>query len=211
MMARDDTARVPDRGLYAITPEQCTDTRALLQSVEAAIRGGAVMVQYRAKRNAQRAQALALKNMCSAHGVPLIVNDDAALARDIDAAGVHLGRDDMSVAAARVLLDDRAIVGVSCYDQLQRAIDAERDGASYVAFGSFYPSRTKPGAVRAGVELLRQAAALLDIPIVAIGGITPENGGALLGAGAGLIAVSEGLFGREDPGVAARRYASLFR
>jgi len=211
MMARDDTARVPDRGLYAITPEQCTDTRALLQSVEAAIRGGAVMVQYRAKRNAQRAQALALRNMCSTHGVPLIVNDDAALARDIDAAGVHLGRDDMSVAAARLLLGDRAIVGVSCYDQLQRAIDAERDGASYVAFGSFYASKTKPGAVRAGVELLRQAAALLDIPIVAIGGITPENGGALLGAGADLMAVSEGLFGREDPGVAARRYASLFR
>lgn len=211
MMAGDDSARLPDRGLYAITPAHCTDTRALLQAVEAAIRGGAVMVQYRAKRNAQRAQALALRNMCGRHRVPLIVNDDAALARDIDAAGVHLGRDDMSIAAARVLLGDRAIVGVSCYDELQRAIEAERDGASYVAFGSFYPSKTKPGAVRAGVELLRQAAALLNIPIVAIGGITPENGGTLLGAGADLTAVSDGLFGREDPEVAARRYASMFR
>ncbi len=211
MMARDDSARLPDRGLYAITPAHCTDTRALLQAVEAAIRGGAVMVQYRAKRNAQRAQALALRNMCGRHRVPLIVNDDAALARDVDAAGVHLGRDDMSIAAARVLLGDRAIVGVSCYDELQRAIEAERDGASYVAFGSFYPSKTKPGAVRAGVELLRQAAALLNIPIVAIGGITPENGGTLLGAGADLMAVGDGLFGREHPEVAARRYASLFR
>lgn len=211
MRAGDDSARLPDRGLYAITPAHCTDTRALLQAVEAAIRGGAVMVQYRAKRNAQRAQALALRNMCGRHRVPLIVNDDAALARDIDAAGVHLGRDDMSIAAARVLLGDRAIVGVSCYDELQRAIEAELDGASYVAFGSFYPSKTKPGAVRAGVELLRQAAALLNIPIVAIGGITPENGGTLLGAGADLTAVSDGLFGREDPEVAARRYASMFR
>lgn len=211
MRAGDDSARLPDRGLYAITPAHCTDTRALLQAVEAAIRGGAVMVQYRAKRNAQRAQALALRNMCGRHRVPLIVNDDAALARDIDAAGVHLGRGDMSIAAARVLLGDRAIVGVSCYDELQRAIEAERDGASYVAFGSFYPSKTKPGAVRAGVELLRQAAALLNIPIVAIGGITPENGGTLLWAGADLTAVSDGLFGREDPEVAARRYASMFR
>jgi thiamine-phosphate pyrophosphorylase len=211
MMTRGDTARLPERGLYAITPAHCTDTRALLQAVEAAIRGGAVMVQYRAKRNAQRVQALALRNMCGGHGVPLIVNDDAALARDIDAAGVHLGRDDMSIAAARVLLGDGAIVGVSCYDELQRAIEAERDGASYVAFGSFYPSRTKPGAVRAGVELLHQAAAVLNVPIVAIGGITPENGGTLLGAGADLVAVSDGLFGRDDPEAAARRYASLFR
>lgn len=211
MMTRGDSTRWPNRGLYAITPEHCTDTRALLQAVEAAIRGGAVMVQYRAKRNAQRAQALALRNMCGGHGVPLIVNDDAALARDIDAAGVHLGRDDMSIAAARVLLGDGAIVGVSCYDELPRAIEAERDGASYVAFGSFYASKTKPGAVRAGVELLRQAAAVLNVPIVAIGGITPENGGTLLGAGADLVAVSDGLFGGEDPEAAARRYASLFR
>lgn len=211
MMAGNETERLPDRCLYAITPAHCSDTLTLLQAAEAAIRGGAVLVQYRAKRNAQRAQALALKRMCGEHGVPLIVNDDAALARDIDAAGVHLGREDMSIAAARVLLGDRAIVGVSCYDELQRAIEAERDGASYVAFGSFYPSQTKPGALRPPVELLRRAADLLNVPIVAIGGITPENGGALLEAGADLLAVSDGLFGGEDPEDAARRYAALFR
>lgn len=210
MMARSVSGRMPDRGLYAITPAHCTDTRTLLQSVAAAIRGGAVLVQYRAKRNAQRAQALALKSMCAQHGVPLIVNDDAALARDIDADGVHLGRDDMGIAAARVLLGDRAIIGVSCYDQLQRAIEAQRDGASYVAFGSFHPSRTKPGAVRATVDLLRQAAGALNLPIVAIGGITPENGGTLLEAGADLLAVVDGLFGGEDPEDAARHYATLF-
>ncbi|MCG3201094.1 MAG: Thiamine-phosphate synthase [Gammaproteobacteria bacterium] len=211
MTARNGAVRLPARGLYAITPAHCSDTRILLQAVEAAIRGGAVLVQYRAKRNAQRAQALALKQMCGEHGVPLIVNDDAALARDIDAAGVHLGRDDMGIAAARVLLGDRATVGVSCYDELQRAIEAERDGASYVAFGGFYPSRTKPGAVRASIGLLRRAADVLKVPIVAIGGITPENGGALLEAGAGLLAVIDGLFGGGDPEDAARRYATLFR
>lgn len=211
MMVRNGSERLPDRGLYAITPAHSIDTRALLQAVGAAIRGGAVLVQYRAKHNAQRAQALALKQMCGRHGVPLIVNDDAALARDVDAAGVHLGRDDMGIAAARVLLGDRAIVGVSCYDDLQRAIEAERDGASYVAFGSFYPSQTKPGAVRASTGLLRRAADVLKVPIVAIGGITPENGGALLEAGAGLLAVIHGLFGGGDPEDGARRYAALFR
>jgi thiamine-phosphate pyrophosphorylase len=210
MSTQQSVARLPKRGLYAITPEHCTDTHRLLEAVAAAIRGGAALVQYRAKRNAQRAQAFALKDLCSAHDVALIVNDDAALARDIDAAGVHLGRDDMSIAAARVLLGERAIVGVSCYNDLQRAIAAERDGASYVAFGSFFPSMTKPAAARASPELLRQAAAALTIPIVAIGGITPENGPALVAAGADLLAVIDGIFGHDDPEGAARRYAGLF-
>jgi thiamine-phosphate pyrophosphorylase len=169
------------------------------------------MVQYRAKRNATRDQALALCELCRAMAIPFIVNDDPVLAKAIGADGVHLGKDDMPLHEAREFLGAERIIGVSCYGELTRAETAAQAGADYVAFGSFFFSSTKPGAVRAPQGLLQQARRLLKLPIVAIGGITPENGGALLAAGADLLAVANGVFGPPDPQRAAQRYNELFR
>jgi thiamine-phosphate pyrophosphorylase len=199
------------RGLYFLTRETADDA-ALLAAAGAALDGGATLLQYRDKSGdpARRLrQACALVALCDAFGVPLIVNDDAALARDAGAAGVHLGRDDVPVAAARTLLGGGAIIGVSCYDTLERAFDALRDGADYLAFGSFFASPTKPGAPRADPALLGTARAL-PLPKVAIGGITPENAGSLVAAGADLVAVSSAILDAPDPRAAARAIASLF-
>ncbi len=203
----------PRCGLYAIADAGCPE-----QAVSEAIVGGAVLLQYRDKSkssDARRRQASALRRICHRHGVPLIVNDDPELARRVNADGVHLGRSDPPYALARELLGPRAIIGVSCYDELDRALVAAAAGADYVAFGSFFPSDTKPNAPRATPALLAHARRSLSIPIVAIGGITPENGGALIAAGADLLAAIRGVFGSParvapDPRTAARRYASLF-
>jgi thiamine-phosphate pyrophosphorylase len=203
--------RIPPRGLYAITPGLIA-TEALLDAVEAAIRGGAVWIQYRtAAFEDRKRQAQALCQLCHRCRVPLIVNDDPRLAWDIGADGVHLGQDDPHYEEARALLGPQAILGVSCYNSLDRAVSAQRIGANYVAFGRFFPSKTKPEAKQAPLALLHEARRQLSIPIVAIGGITPENGGALIEAGADLLAVIEGVFGQPDLEAAARRYTELFR
>lgn len=178
-----------------------------------AIAGGAQIVQYRDKKHAaaERArQASELAELCRQHNVLFIVNDDVALAKQSRADGVHLGREDAALAPARAQLGPQAVIGVSCYNELARAQAAEKQGADYVAFGRFFPSRTKPQAVPASLDLLREAKQQLHIPIVAIGGITPENGAALIAAGADALAVIEGVFGQPDIRAAARRYAQLF-
>lgn len=201
----------PARGLYAITREGYADAATLAEAVAAAIRGGAAVVQYRAKSAAGHdAEAELLRSACRAGGVPFIVNDDVDLARRIGADGVHLGRDDAGLAEAREALGPDAIIGVSCYDSVERAVEAEALGADYLAFGRFFPSRTKPGAPCARLETLAEARERLRVPIVAIGGITAENGGALLEAGAGVLAVVDGVFGAGDPERAARRFLPLW-
>ena len=142
--------------------------------------------------------------------MPFLINDDIHLAATIEAAGVHLGRDDADTVTARAALGPHAIIGVSCYNELARAQAAQDAGADYVAFGRFFPSRTKPQALEAAPELLRAARGALKIPVVAIGGITPENGGVLIEAGADALAVIEGVFGLADVRAAAARYAALF-
>lgn len=202
------------RGLYAITDAGGLARGDYLERAEQALRGGARMLQYRSKGSdaaRRREQARALAALCARYDVPLIVNDDPVLAAETGAAGVHLGRDDTAVAHARTLLGPAAIIGVSCYDELARAQTAAAAGASYVAFGSFFLSLTKPGVVRASLGLLAQARATLPVPIVAIGGITPENGAALVAAGADALAVIEGVFGQPDIAAAARAYAALFK
>lgn len=200
----------PDRGLYVITPA-AGDGPSLAEAVSAAIRGGAALVQYRAKSSLDpRAQAAALLTVCRSAGVPLIVNDDVDLATELGADGVHVGKDDRACAAARRALGPGAIVGVSCYDSTERALKAQADGASYVAFGRFFPSKTKPDAPGASLATLSAARTLLDIPIVAIGGITSANGAALLAAGANLLAVIDGVFGADDPYQAAQAFRRLF-
>jgi thiamine-phosphate pyrophosphorylase len=201
------------RGLYAITDSKLLSPERMVEAVALAIQGGAVMIQYRDKGDdAMRRQweASDLSNMCRPLGVPLIINDDVELAAQVMAKGVHLGKDDADVAAARARLGPNAIIGVSCYNDLDCAIAAERAGADYVAFGSFFPSPTKPGAVKAEAELIRQAKQRLSIPVVAIGGITADNGAALVEAGADLLAVITDVFGQADILAAAERISKLF-
>lgn len=200
-------------GLYAITDTDLLPDDRLVEGVRAALRGGARAVQFRDKRpdTAGRLHlARQLNALCRAHDALFLVNDDIELAAAAGAHGVHLGRDDPAIAAARERLGPGAIIGVSCYNELERARRARDGGADYVAFGRFFPSRTKPGAVQAEPALLTAARRELGLPLVAIGGITPENGGSLLAAGADMLAVIHGLFGAEDIEAAARRYAALF-
>lgn len=200
-------------GLYAITSETA-DTEQLLAQVEAALTGGAAAVQYRDKSDdvaRRHEQASELVALCRRFNVPLIVNDDLRLADLADADGVHLGRDDGSVAKARVILGPDKFIGASCYQSLELALAAQAEGADYVAFGSFYPSNTKPQAVRAETSLLLAAVTSIHVPIVAIGGITPENAPALLDAGADSLAVLSALFGADDIRAAAYAFNQLFK
>lgn len=200
-------------GLYAIADTSYLGAADFVPAVTAALAGGARVIQYRNKQMddaTRREIAHALNRLCLAADVPLLINDDMALAAEIDAAGVHIGRDDADIAAARSLLGPDALIGVSCYNEIARAEEAEAAGADYVAFGRFFPSRTKPRAVGAGIELLLAARVVLKVPIVAIGGITPENGTALIEAGADALAVIEGVFAQPDIRAAAERYARLF-
>ncbi len=203
----------PRRGLYVITDPDLIAPGRLENAVEAALSGGATIVQYRTKSEdklRRQREADALAKLCRAASLPLVVNDDVELARNVAADGVHLGRDDASITAARRALGPRAIIGVSCYSSAERALSAQAEGAEYVAFGSFFPSRTKARTEHADPELLREVRPKLRLPIVAIGGITPDNGAELLAAGADFLAVIHGVFSHEDPQSAARAYARLF-
>ena len=204
---------LPTRGLYAITESRLTAPGPTIEQVSLAIDGGAVMIQYREKhlsREERGREARALATLCHERDVPLIINDDIELAAACGAAGVHLGQDDAPVSRARRRLGQRAIIGVSCYNQMERARTAAGTDASYVAFGRFFPSKTKPGAPQAQPALLTQARREISLPIVAIGGITPENGAELVHAGADLLAVIHGVFGQTDIRAAAQAYAALF-
>lgn len=199
-------------GLYAITPETA-DTDRLLTQVEAVLAGGAAVVQYRDKSNdvaRRHEQASELLVLCRQFGVPLIINDDLRLADLCDADGVHLGRDDGSVAKARVILGPDKFIGASCYQSLDLARAAQDAGANYVAFGSFYPSSTKPQAEHAELALLHAARTAIHVPIVAIGGITPANAGALIDAGADSLAVLSALFDAPDARDGAQAFNYLF-
>lgn len=198
------------RGLYAIT-DQGLATDDLLSRTEQILLGGAAVVQFRDKgRGPQRDRsARELLALCSRHGALFIVNDDINLAKAIGAHGVHIGRDDAALALARTELGNNAVIGVSCYDRLELAQQAVAGGADYVAFGSFFPSPTKPDAVRADTTLLAQAQAL-EVPVVAIGGITPDNGAALIEAGADALAVISAVYRVGDPQQSAARFKKLF-
>lgn len=201
------------KGLYAITDAGLTPGDRLLPAVAAALRGGARVIQYRDKTPAagdRRRRAAALLGLCRAQGALFVVNDDIELAAEVGAAGVHLGKTDADLHTARKRLGPGALIGLSCYNDLPRAQAAAEQGANYVAFGRFFPSHTKPNAVAATPELLTAARQTLDLPLVAIGGITPDNGGRLIAAGADMLAVIHGVFGQPDIEAAARRFAALF-
>ena len=203
----------PVSGLYAVTPEM-TDSIALISKVDAALRGGARVVQYRSKAIAEslrRTQAGELARLCRTWNVLFIVNDNVALAREVDADGVHLGKDDGGVLAARSMLGPEKLIGVSCYNEIGRAREAQSQGADYVAFGSFFSSSTKPDAIPTSAELLQIATLEIGLPVVAIGGINENNAAALIAAGADAVAVVSALFDAVDVEAQARRFARLFR
>lgn len=198
-------------GLYAITSPELTPGDRLFEACEQALKGGARLLQYRDKGAApaeREARAGHLRDLCERYNALLIINDDPRLAARVSAHGVHLGRDDAAIEEARQTLGPGAIIGVTCHADPQRARDAIAAGADYVAFGRFHPSRTKPSAPPAPIEVL---ATPLPVPKVAIGGITPDNARPLIDAGASAVAVIHGLFGSNDIEHTARRFARLFQ
>ena len=202
------------RGLYAITDSELLKGK-LLPYVEAALKGGATLLQYRDKSSddARRLrEAEALRELCNRYGAALIINDDAELAARLG-VGLHLGQGDGSLSAARALLGRQAIIGGTCHAQLELAEAATKEGASYVAFGRFFNSTTKPGAPAADVALLAAAKAKVNLPIVAIGGVTLDNAPELIAHGASMVAVVHGLFGADSAAEVERRaraFSALF-
>jgi len=198
-------------GLYLITPDDA-DTANLLARTAPLLAAGATWLQYRNKTSGdalRQEQAAALQSLCRQAGVPLIVNDEVRLAKAIGAAGVHLGEDDGDIAAARTLLGAEAIIGASCYDRFELAEAAVAAGADYVAFGAFFPTRSKTRTRRATPDLLSRAASL-GVPRVAIGGITPDNARSLAQTGADLVAVISGVYDADDPVAAVHAYLQCF-
>jgi thiamine-phosphate pyrophosphorylase len=201
------------RGLYVITDPELIPPDRLRDDVLDVIAGGARAVQYRNKTAdyaTRLRQARQIGQVCRDRNVTFIVNDDADLAVEIDADGVHVGEQDSTLPQARRIVGPKRLIGVSCYNDLDRARTASEQGADYVAFGSFYSSVTKPDARRVSRALLRRARQTLPIPIVAIGGITLENGASLLDAGADALAVIHAVFGATDRRAAAEQLANLF-
>jgi thiamine-phosphate pyrophosphorylase len=199
-------------GLYAITPD-LANTAELLHKVRLALQGGARVLQYRNKiadAALQLRQASALRDLTREFNTTFIVNDDAALAAQVDADGVHLGGEDGSVATARTLLGESKLIGVSCYNRAPLALAAVQQGADYVAFGAFFPSSVKPEAVKAEVSMLRGARHEIHVPIVAIGGIAQQNGAELVQAGADSLAVISALWDAPDIESSARGFRYLF-
>jgi len=197
------------RGLYAITPD-FAELEPLLRKVEQALKAGVALLQYRNKiisKDKRLLQAKELAPLARGYGVPLIINDDVEIAAAVGANGVHLGREDGDLAAARAKLPGR-ILGASCYDDLDKARAAVRAGANYVAFGSVFPSPTKPAAVRAPLSLFEHD---LGVPLCAIGGITLRNAPPLIAAGADLLAVISDLFDAPDIAERAGEYRRLFQ
>ncbi len=194
------------RGLYAITPDW-TDTAALLRATESALQGGVTVLQYRNKQASpvqRKQQAQALKNLCDQYGAPLIINDHLDLALEVQAAGLHLGGEDGNLALARQALGPERFLGASCYNDLTLARSAQAAGASYMALGAIFPSASKPQAKHAPLSLLTEAKTLFSLPIVAIGGITPNNAAQVYAAGADNIAVIHALYSAENVMQAAK-------
>jgi thiamine-phosphate pyrophosphorylase len=201
-------------GLYAITDARLQRPDQLTEHVRLAIDGGARLIQYRDKSADavfRLRQANALAALCRERGVALIINDDVELAAECGAQGVHLGENDTDPQTARQLLGANAIIGVSCYNRLPLALQAANLGADYIAFGRFFPSRTKPKSVQASLDLIRMARQQLSLPLAAIGGITVHNAAPLLDAGVAMLAVVHGVFGAADIRQAAAAYAALFQ
>jgi thiamine-phosphate pyrophosphorylase len=201
------------RGLYLVTPDW-DDTNQLLTVTEAALKAGVALLQYRHKTASDAlrlAQATALQTLCRRYRVPLVINDHLALCEQIDADGLHLGGTDASVSAARAIIGPAKILGASCYGDLQRAHDAVAAGASYVAFGGFYPSRVKQYEVSTPVDIVSRAKVSITVPVCVIGGMTPDNAAPLVAEGADMVAVISSVYQHAQPEQAATQFSKLFK
>lgn len=201
------------RGLYAITDEQLIPETDFAAIIEQALRGGTSIIQYRDKSDdtdKRQQQATVLRELCNRYSALLVINDDIELAQAVGADGVHLGEDDATIEQARSALGDDAIIGISCYNQLERAVEAQAAGADYVAFGAMFASPTKPHARSASYELINTAKARLDIPVCAIGGIDGHNVAGVIVSGADMVALISGLFAADDITQTAEHIAGLF-
>ena len=200
------------KGLYVITPDM-TDLNTLIHKTKLAIEGGAFMVQYRSKMQdsvVKMQQCAAILRLCREYDVPCIINDDVEMCHILEADGVHLGVNDHNIAEVRRILGEDAIIGSSCYDQLERAKQAQKEGASYVAFGAMFPTPTKPHAPRASFELLSEAKREIHIPIVAIGGITVNNAHDVIETGIDAIAVITSLYEAKSIKETAETFLKMF-
>jgi thiamine-phosphate pyrophosphorylase len=189
------------------------DLNALIQKTQWAIEGGAFMVQYRSKiqdRDVKMQQCAAILRLCREYEIPCIVNDDVEMCRVLDADGVHLGEEDDNIAEVRRILGEDAIIGSSCYDQLNRANEVQKEGATYVAFGAVFPTTTKPHAPRATLALLREAKSQIQIPVVAIGGITVNNAHEVIETGVDAIAVITSLYESNAIKETAETFSRMF-
>lgn len=199
-------------GLYIVTPDW-DDTQKLVEITEMALRGGAALVQYRHKtagETLRREQAECLLALCRNYQRPLIINDHVDLCLAMDADGVHIGGTDMSVAQVRAILGSDKIVGASCYGDLQLARNSHQDGASYIAFGGFYPSKVKKYPVTTPSRIITQSKSEISLPVVVIGGMTEENAAPLVACGADMVAAISSVYLASDPEAAARNFARLF-
>ncbi|UUA72318.1 thiamine phosphate synthase [Cellvibrio sp. QJXJ] len=199
--------------LYAITDSQLLPGDQLFTAVAAALKGGCKLVQYRDKTSDKVRRSFEARNLlalCNQYQAQLLINDDVELAKEVGAHGVHLGQGDTNPVAARIILGNRAIIGVTCHDSLTLAQQAIKDSANYIAFGRFFPSSTKPNARPAPISLIGEARQQFSaIPIVVIGGITLENGKQLLDAGADMLAVCHSLFAADDITAQAKKFTEL--
>lgn len=200
-------------GLYAITPDEA-NTERLITKVESALQGGIRVLQYRnkpASHELQTLQARALLALCRQYHVPFIINDSVELCLTLDADGVHLGAEDGNLAEARTRLGPNKIIGISCYNHFALALSAQQAGADYAAFGACFASSTKPHAPVAALALFQQAREHLQIPAVAIGGITLQNASSVIEAGARSIAVINTIFNADDVKLTAQQFSQLFK
>ena len=201
------------KGLYAITPDMA-DTDLLLQKVESALQGGINILQYRnkaANHKLQTQQARAILPLCRQFNVPLIINDSVKLCLTLDADGVHLGAEDGNLAEVRKRIGRDKVLGASCYNCFDLALSAQQAGASYVAFGACFTSRTKPNAPVASLDLFKRAKVELNIPAVAIGGITLQNAALVIQAGANAVAVINAIFNTDDVKLSSQQFSLLFK
>ena len=199
-------------GLYVIADIDCIGADNIISKTDEVLSAGVKIIQYRDKVSTQSDRykiAKRLRKLTQKYDSLLLINDDTQLAATIDADGVHLGKDDMSIQVARSILGENKIIGASCYASYMNVQPAIRASADYIAFGSFFRSPTKPNAPKAEIDLLQQAKQEYKIPVCVIGGITPENATTLLTSGADMIAVISGVFNASSPKLAVQEYLSL--
>jgi thiamine-phosphate pyrophosphorylase len=201
------------KGLYIVTPDW-DDTQKMVEVTEQALRGGAAIVQYRHKTAGaalRRQQAEAVMQVCRRHNRPFIINDFVDLCLELDADGIHVGGTDMSVEQVRQAVGPDKIVGASCYGSFELAQKSYQTGASYIAFGGFYPSRVKKYPVTTPPEIVTQAKESIPLPNVVIGGMTVENAKPLVACGADMVAAISSVYMTDDPEASARQFAALFQ